>query len=83
MLSAVGEYVVYDRREDVRARIKARVEARKKQQEEGRARAQRTGVFHEESRVAYFFRGWLRRRADDAEPQPGPESEVPWCSNSV
>ena len=66
MISAIGEYYIYDSNEEVRAEIARRVAERKRRQAEGIERSKREGTWKEETSIEHFFRsafrGWGRRR---------------------
>ena len=66
MISAIGEYYIYDSNEEVRAEIARRVAERKRRQAEGIERSKREGTWKEETRIEHYFRsafrGWGRRR---------------------
>ena len=66
MISAIGEYYIYNSNEEVRAEIARRVAERKRRQAEGIERSKREGTWKEETRIEHYFRsafrGWGRRR---------------------
>ena len=66
MISAIGEYYIYDSNEEVRAEIARRVAERKRRQAEGIERSKREGTWKEETRIEHYFRsafrGWGRHR---------------------
>ena len=75
MISAIGEYYIYDSNEEVRAEIARRVAERKRRQAEGIERSKREGTWKEETRIEHYFRsafrGWGRRRAERREATAG------------